>query len=84
MTRTEENNALCAFCGTPGVQTLHKTKLFGKGANTVIIENVPVQHCRTCGESYYDPDTSHLIDDILAQPERYTVQRPMNVASLAA
>ncbi len=74
----------CAFCGTPGVKTVYKDKLFGKGVKAVIIENLPVRHCDTCGESYYDPAVSLRIDEILAHPERHTVTRPMSVASLAA
>ncbi len=74
----------CAFCGAPGVKTIHKDKLFGKGLKAVIIENLPVRHCNTCGESYYEPVISRLIDEILAQPEKHTVTRPVSVASLAA
>jgi YgiT-type zinc finger domain-containing protein len=59
---------LCGFCGAPGVQTAYKDKLFGKSENAVIIENLPVRHCDTCGESYYDPEASRLIDEILAHP----------------
>lgn len=74
----------CAFCGTIGVKTIHKTKLFGKGENALVIENVPVQHCDTCGESYYDPEVSQMIDDILAHPEKQAVTRQISVVSLAA
>ena len=28
----------CAFCGTIGVKTIYKTKLFGKGENALVIE----------------------------------------------
>jgi YgiT-type zinc finger domain-containing protein len=74
----------CAFCGALGVKTVYKDKLFGKGVKAVIIENLPVRRCDTCGESYYDPVISRLIDEILAQPEKHTVTRPVSVASLAA
>jgi YgiT-type zinc finger domain-containing protein len=82
--KNEPNLDLCAFCGAPGVKTVSKDKLFGKGVRAVIIENLPVRHCGTCGESYYDPEVSRLIDDILAHPERHTVVRQVSVASLAA
>jgi YgiT-type zinc finger domain-containing protein len=74
----------CAFCGTPGVKPIHKTKLFGKGENVLVIENVPVRHCDTCSESYYDPEVSQMIDDLLAHPEKHSVTRQINVVSLAA
>ena len=75
---------LCAFCGTLGAKTSYKTKLFGKGDNAIVIENVPVRHCDNCGESYYDPEVSQMIDDILAHPDKQTVTRQISVVSLAA
>jgi YgiT-type zinc finger domain-containing protein len=33
-------------------QTVYKDKFFGKSENAVIIENLPMRHCETCGESY--------------------------------
>ena len=78
------NLDLCAFCGAPGVRTIYKDKLFGKSENAVIIEILPVRQCETCGESYYDPEISQLIDEILAHPEDRAVTRQINVVSLAA
>ncbi|MBI1760343.1 MAG: YgiT-type zinc finger protein [Acidobacteria bacterium] len=74
----------CAVCGTPGVRTVYKDKLFGKGARAVIIENLPLRQCASCGESYYEPETSLLIDDILAHPGKHAVSRQVSVVSLAA
>jgi YgiT-type zinc finger domain-containing protein len=84
--RTEENLDLdrCAFCGEPSVSTIHKDKLFGKGSNAIIIENLPIRHCESCGESYYEPGVSKLIDEILAHPEQHTIVRPVSIATLAA
>jgi hypothetical protein len=55
-----------------------------KGVKAIIIENLPVRHCDACGENYSDPEVSRLIDEILAQPAKHTVTRPVSVASLAA
>lgn len=74
----------CAFCGTPGIKTVHKDKLFGKGEGAVVIENLPVRQCENCGESYYDPEISQLIDETLANPEKHPVKRQVSVISLAA
>jgi len=87
MTEEVKNNLnpdLCAFCGAPGVKTVYKDKLFGKVENAVIIENLTVRHCETCGENYYDPEISRLIDKILAYPEERAITRQINVVSLAA
>lgn len=74
----------CAFCGAPRVKTVYKDKLFGKGERAVVIENLPVRQCGNCGESYYDPAISQLIDEVLAHPEKHAVARQVNVVSLAA
>lgn len=84
MTKSIAASEPCAFCGTAGVKTNYKTKLFGKGESAVVIENVPLQHCDNCGESYYDPDVSRMIDDILTHPEKQSVTRQISVISLAA
>jgi YgiT-type zinc finger domain-containing protein len=78
------NSDLCAFCGLPQVKTVLKDKLFGKGEKAVVIENLPVRQCGNCGESYYDPEISQLIDEVLAHPERQQVKRQVKVVSLAA
>ncbi len=79
-----QNPELCAFCGAPEVKTVHKDKLFGKGESAVVIENLPVRQCGNCGESYYDPEISQLIDTVLAHPEKHPVKRQVSVISLAA
>jgi YgiT-type zinc finger domain-containing protein len=75
---------LCGFCGAPGVKTVYKDKLFGKSENAVIIENLPMSNCEVCGENYYDPEVSRLIDEILAHPGERAIRRQINVVSLAA
>ena len=74
----------CALCGTPGVKTVLRTKLFGQGENAVVIDDVPLQQCNACHETYYEPTVSMMIDEILAAPEKYTRPRARQVASLAA
>ncbi len=74
----------CAFCGTPAARVVYKTKLFGKNEQAVIIENVPLRQCGNCGETYYTPETSRLIDELLAHPEKQKITRQVNVVSLAA
>jgi len=40
------------------------TRSYGKGANLLIIENVPVVVCPNCGESYLTAETLHEIERI--------------------
>ncbi|MEK7831433.1 MAG: type II toxin-antitoxin system MqsA family antitoxin [Acidobacteriota bacterium] len=84
MTNEMNNFELCAFCGKLAVKTAHKDKLFGRGEQAVVIENLPLKQCAACGESYYEPETSQMIDQLLSHPERQAVIRQVNVVSLAA
>ncbi len=82
--RTAQNSILdqCVFCGAYKVVTIYRDKLFGEGANAVIIENLPILRCEACGESRYDPEIADLIDAIIAHPEKYSTKRQVNVATL--
>jgi YgiT-type zinc finger domain-containing protein len=80
----QQTSELCAFCSLSKVKIIYKDKLFGRGEKAVVIENLPVRQCGNCGESYYDPETSRLIDEVLKHPERHAVTRQVNVVSLAA
>jgi YgiT-type zinc finger domain-containing protein len=80
----KSNLKLCTNCGQYGVVTRYRNKLFGEGLNAVVIEGVPILLCEVCGESFYDPDVWRLIEEILANPEQYSVKREINVASFSS
>ena len=40
------------------------TRSYGKGANLLVIEDVPVVVCPHCGESYLTAETLHEIERI--------------------
>jgi YgiT-type zinc finger domain-containing protein len=54
----------CDICGKKGAEVRTMTHSYGKGANLLIIENVPVVVCRNCGESYLTAETLHEIERI--------------------
>ena len=70
---------ICDICGKSGAEIHHVTRNYGKGANLLIIENVPVVSCPNCGESYLTAETLHEIERIklhrknLAKPRRVAV-----------
>jgi YgiT-type zinc finger domain-containing protein len=43
---------ICDICGKHGAEIHYVARNYGKGANLLIIENVPVVSCPHCGESY--------------------------------
>ncbi len=64
-TKTKKAKALtCDVCGESGAQLRYVTRSYGKGANLLIIENVPIVVCPHCGESYLTAETLHEIERI--------------------
>ena len=54
----------CDICGKKGAEIRTMTRSYGKGTNLLIIENVPVEVCPNCGESYLTAETLHEIERI--------------------
>ncbi|MEK7441766.1 MAG: type II toxin-antitoxin system MqsA family antitoxin [Chloroflexota bacterium] len=64
-TKTKKVKALmCDVCGESGAQLRYVTRSYGKGANLLIIENVPIVVCPHCGESCLTAETLHEIERI--------------------
>lgn len=54
----------CDVCGKKEAEIRYTTRSYGKGANLLLIENVPVVVCPNCGESYLTAETLHEIERI--------------------
>ncbi len=74
------NNEICEICGRAQTQIKYATRSYGKGANLLIIENVPVVSCINCGESYLTAETLHEIARIKLHRESFAVKRNVSVA----
>jgi len=74
---------VCDICGKPGVKVKLVSRSYGRGANLLVIENVPVVSCPHCGESYLTAETLHEIERIKLQREFFAVQRSVPVAEFA-
>jgi YgiT-type zinc finger domain-containing protein len=57
------------------------TRTYGKGANLLVIENVPVVVCASCGESYLTPETLHELERIKLHRRSLAKRRSVAVAS---
>jgi YgiT-type zinc finger domain-containing protein len=68
----------CDICGRRGAQVRYTTRSYGKGANLLVIENVPVVVCPHCGESYLTAETLHELERI--KLHRRSLAKPRNVA----
>jgi YgiT-type zinc finger domain-containing protein len=80
---TDNRQLMCDVCGRPGARLRRVSRSYGKGADLLVIENVPVISCPHCGESYLTAETLHEIDRIKQHRKSMAVERPVEVASLA-
>jgi YgiT-type zinc finger domain-containing protein len=71
------SNQECLNCGQSGAQLKHVTRTYGKGANLLVIENIPMWSCSSCGESYFTAQTMHEIERI--KTLRKSVAKPRSV-----
>jgi YgiT-type zinc finger domain-containing protein len=72
---------ICDICGQEGAQVRHVTRNYGKGADLLIIENVPVVSCPHCGESYLTAETLHEIERIKLHRQSFAKKRSVPVAA---
>ena len=73
----------CDVCGENNAQIKRVTRSYGKGADLLIIENVPVVVCQHCGESYLTAETLHEIARIKLHRKSFAEQRSVAVAEFA-
>ena len=83
MNNDNVESKVCDICGKPGVRVKLVSRSYGRGANLLVIENVPVVSCPHCGESYLTAETLHEIERIKLQREFFAVQRSVPVAEFA-
>lgn len=69
----------CKNCGKEGARERLVTESLGKGADLLVVENVPLVHCPICGESYFTAKTLHELEEI-RRLRRGVMQRNVEVA----
>ncbi|MBV5323656.1 type II toxin-antitoxin system MqsA family antitoxin [bacterium] len=74
---------ICDICGKQGIKVRHVSRSFGKGADLLVIENVPVISCPHCGESYLTAETLHEIERIKLHRKTMSESRRVAVAEFA-
>lgn len=74
---------ICDTCGKSGARIRYVTRSYGKGANLLVIENIPLVSCPNCGESYFTAETLHEIERIKSQREQFARERYVAVARFA-
>jgi len=69
----------CDVCGEERGTVKLVTRSFGKKADLLIIEDIPVIACAACGESYMTAETLHEIERIKMHRHGFAVKRPVEV-----
>lgn len=68
----------CYFCGgTPVPKAVTAENWWGEAL--VLVEGVPALVCDTCGETYFDAETSRQLDELRRSPppQRRVVEVPV-------
>jgi len=71
----------CEHCGSSAVQLKQVTRSFDKGAALLVIENIPMCSCPSCGESYFSAQTLYEIERIKTLRKSVAIQRSVPVAT---
>jgi YgiT-type zinc finger domain-containing protein len=79
--KTKKAKERCDVCGKPGVIHRRLSRTYGKGATLLVVENVPVVSCPTCGESYLTAETLHEIERIKLHRRSLAKSRPVATVS---
>jgi YgiT-type zinc finger domain-containing protein len=74
---------ICDICGKEGARIRYVTRSYGKGANLLIIENIPMVSCPHCSESYFEAGTLHEIEHIKSHRKSFATKRQVAVAQFA-
>ena len=74
---------ICDNCGKLGARIRYVSRSYGKGDQLLVIENVPIISCPSCGESYLTARTLHAIDRIKSERQQRATTRPVAVAEFA-
>ena len=81
MTRNR-SELVCDICGCKGARVRKMARTYGKGRALLVIENIPVVSCPSCGDSYLEPETVRAIERIKRDRKRLATARTIAVASL--
>jgi YgiT-type zinc finger domain-containing protein len=81
--KSKIEETVCDICGKNGARIIYVAKSYGKGADLLVIENVPVISCPHCGESYLTAKTLREIENIKRNRSNFAVERSVPVAVFA-
>lgn len=69
----------CDNCGSDQARERRVTRTYGADADLLVIENVPIVTCPSCGESYMTSATMRHLDDLRERGQSVAVARSVGV-----
>ena len=79
-----EESIVCDVCGCAEAKTRYTSRTYGKGEDLLVIENVPVISCPSCGTSYLTSFTLKEIDRIKRDRKKVAITKSVEVASFSS
>jgi YgiT-type zinc finger domain-containing protein len=76
----EKELILCDICGARAARAVKRPQVLGRGAEMILVDNVPVIACRNCGESYMTGQTIHQLDKLRSRKKTKSSKRKIAVA----
>jgi YgiT-type zinc finger domain-containing protein len=77
-----DNFETCSLCNHVNAELTERTQIVGKGEQQVIVENVPMYHCRHCGGTYFSREVALALQKIRLNPELHTHRKSYAAATL--
>ena len=74
---------ICDICGEEGAKVRRVARIYGRGRDLLVIQNIPVVTCPHCGESYLEAETLHEIERIKLHRKSFALKRPVAVVNFA-
>ena len=84
MQSESEKFIVCDVCGFPEAKTRYPSRTYGKEEDLLVIENVPVISCPSCGTSYLTSFTLKEIDCIKRNRKKVAITKAVAVATFTA
>ena len=82
--KRRDRQLVCDNCGESGARIRRISETFGKNKTLLLIENIPMVVCPSCGERYFTAETLHEIERIKLNRKRVAQARSVLVAKFVA
>lgn len=80
--KTPRTDEICSLCQHETAELTYRSQLVGKGDKQVIVQAVPMAHCRPCGGTHFTRAVGLAWQEIRLHPDTHTRRKSFATASL--